>query len=72
MSIGFQPAGARRELRAPHLRAVLARLQIRYREIRSCSPTLESFANEWTHRFLATAIADLGTAVTRDSAESPV
>lgn len=49
---------------------VLARLQIRYREIPIVFADSRKFAEEWTYRFLATAIADLGTAA-RDSAESP-
>jgi hypothetical protein len=38
---------------------VLARLQIRYREIPIVFADSRRFAEEWTYRFLATAIADL-------------
>jgi hypothetical protein len=41
---------------------VLARLQIRYREIPIVFADSRKFAEEWTYRFLATAIADRGTA----------
>lgn len=40
---------------------VLARLQIRYREIPIVFADSRKFAEEWTYRFLATALADLGT-----------
>ncbi|HLL25176.1 MAG TPA: ERCC4 domain-containing protein [Kofleriaceae bacterium] len=40
---------------------VLARLQIRYREIPIVFADSRKFAEEWTYRYLATAIADLGT-----------
>jgi len=53
---------------------VLARLQIRYREIPIMFADSRKFAEEWTYRFLATAIADLletegdpGPAATTDS-----
>ncbi|MDX2091536.1 MAG: ERCC4 domain-containing protein [Kofleriaceae bacterium] len=39
---------------------VLARLQIRYREIPIVFADSRKFAEEWTYRFLATALADLG------------
>jgi hypothetical protein len=39
---------------------ILARLQIRYREIPIVFADSRKFAEEWTYRFLATAIADLG------------
>ncbi len=39
---------------------VLARLQIRYREIPIVFADSRKFAEEWTYRFLATAMADLG------------
>jgi hypothetical protein len=38
---------------------VLARLQIRYREIPIVFADSRKFAEEWTYRFLATALADL-------------
>ena len=38
---------------------VLARLQIRYREIPIVFADARKFAEEWTYRFLATALADL-------------
>jgi len=41
---------------------VLARLQIRYREIPIVFADSRKFAEEWTYRFLATALADLGAA----------
>lgn len=41
---------------------VLARLQIRYREIPIVFADSRKFAEEWTYRFLATALADLGSA----------
>jgi hypothetical protein len=41
---------------------VLARLQIRYREIPIVFADSRKFAEEWTYRFLATAVADLGAA----------
>lgn len=41
---------------------VLARLQIRYREIPIVFADSRKFAEEWTYRFLATALADLGVA----------
>jgi hypothetical protein len=37
---------------------VLARLQIRYREIPIVFADSRKFAEEWTYRFLATALAD--------------
>jgi len=37
---------------------VLARLQIRYREIPVVFADSRKFAEEWTYRFLATAVAD--------------
>ncbi|MDQ3366560.1 MAG: ERCC4 domain-containing protein [Myxococcota bacterium] len=40
---------------------VLARLQIRYREVPIVFADSRKFAEEWTYRFLATALADLGT-----------
>jgi ERCC4-type nuclease len=39
---------------------VFARLQIRYREIPIVFADSRRFAEEWTYRFLATALADLG------------
>lgn len=39
---------------------VLARLHIRYREIPIVFADSRKFAEEWTYRFLATALADLG------------
>jgi ERCC4-type nuclease len=39
---------------------VLARLQVRYREIPIIFADSRKFAEEWTYRFLATALADLG------------
>lgn len=39
---------------------VLARLQIRYREVPIVFADSRKFAEEWTYRFLATALADLG------------
>lgn len=47
---------------------VLARLQIRYREIPIVFADSRKFAEEWTYRFLATALADLGAG---DAAASP-
>jgi hypothetical protein len=41
---------------------VLARLQIRYREIPIVFADSRKFAEEWTYRFFATAIADLSDA----------
>jgi hypothetical protein len=41
---------------------VLARLQIRYHEIPIMFADSRRFAEEWTYRFLATALADLGGA----------
>ena len=41
---------------------VLARLQVRYREIPIVFADSRRFAEEWTYRFLATALADLGAA----------
>jgi hypothetical protein len=41
---------------------VLSRLQIRYREIPIMFADSRKFAEEWTYRFLATALADLGDA----------
>lgn len=41
---------------------VLARLQIRYREIPIVFADSRKFAEEWTYRFLATALADLAGA----------
>ena len=38
---------------------VLARLQIRYREIPIVFADSRKFAEEWAYRFLATAVADL-------------
>lgn len=38
---------------------ILARLQIRYREIPIVFADSRKFAEEWTYRFLATALADL-------------
>jgi hypothetical protein len=40
---------------------VLARLQVRYREIPIIFADSRKFAEEWTYRFLATALADLGS-----------
>lgn len=37
---------------------VLARLQVRYREIPIVFADSRKFAEEWTYRFLATALAD--------------
>jgi ERCC4-type nuclease len=37
---------------------VLARLQLRYREVQIMFADSRKFAEEWTYRFLATAIAD--------------
>jgi hypothetical protein len=48
---------------------VLARLQIRYREIPIIFADSRKFAEEWTYRFLATALADLG-AVSDSSAKA--
>ena len=45
---------------------VLARLQIRYREIPIVFADSRKFAEEWTYRFLATAIADLGAPSQRE------
>jgi hypothetical protein len=39
---------------------VFARLQIRYREIPIVFADSRKSAEEWTYRFLATALADLG------------
>jgi len=39
---------------------VLARLQVRYREIPVVFADSRKFAEEWTYRFLATALADAG------------
>lgn len=39
---------------------VLARLQVRYREVPIMFADSRKFAEEWTFRFLATAVADLG------------
>jgi hypothetical protein len=44
---------------------VLARLQLRYREVQIVFADSRKFAEEWTYRFLATAVADLA----EDSAE---
>ncbi|MCW5801819.1 MAG: ERCC4 domain-containing protein [Deltaproteobacteria bacterium] len=49
---------------------VLARLQIRYREISFMFADSRKFAEEWTYRFLATAVADL-TGGDQDGATSP-
>jgi ERCC4-type nuclease len=38
---------------------VLARLQLRYREVQIVFADSRKFAEEWTYRFLATAVADL-------------
>lgn len=38
---------------------MLARLQIRYRELPIVFADSRKFAEEWTYRFLATALADL-------------
>jgi ERCC4-type nuclease len=49
---------------------VLARLQIRYREIPIVFADSRKFAEEWTYRFLATALADLGAAATTQAQDS--
>jgi ERCC4-type nuclease len=41
---------------------VLARLQVRYREVPIVFADSRKFAEEWTYRFLATALADHGSA----------
>ena len=41
---------------------ILSRLQLRYREIPIMFADSRKFAEEWTYRFLATALADLGEA----------
>jgi hypothetical protein len=46
---------------------VLARLQIRYREIPIVFADSRKFAEEWTYRFLATADADLSDADLSDA-----
>jgi len=46
---------------------VLARLQIRYHEIPFMFADSRKFAEEWTYRFLATALADLGAAATAEA-----
>lgn len=45
---------------------ILARLQIRYREIPIMFADSRKFAEEWTYRFLATALADLGETTDAD------
>jgi len=45
---------------------ILARLQIRYREIPIMFADSRKFAEEWTFRFLATALADLGETTDAD------
>lgn len=47
---------------------ILSRLQIRYREIPIMFADSRKFAEEWTYRFLATALADLGEATDAPSA----
>jgi hypothetical protein len=50
---------------------VLARLQIRYREIPIVFADSRKFAEEWTYRFLATALADLGAAASASTKQPP-